>query len=329
MRLSQTLVLAATLCSLAAGCGSTPGLGFAQDIGQAPSLETMEVPTTDLPEFGVQGLGAVYRKPAGTEIAYGSDREQRLDIYGLRNGGARRPVMVYVHGGGWQVGDKRYGMQDKPRFFNAMGHVFISVNYRLARTSLPVDKRPMHPCQIRDVAAAIGWVSRNVANYGGDPGKIMLMGHSAGAHLVTLAASHGGYLAEQGLGLSAIRGVVANDSASYDLTAPEPDVRGMVANAFGTDPAVLEDATPMLQLREGRGTAPMLVLVQGRRNRVQHARKFHLATLKTDPAAPGDAFQEIRAYGYDHGGMNEAVGKTGERVVTPLVRAFCRRMLGQ
>jgi hypothetical protein len=73
----------------------------------------------------------------------------------------------------------------------------------------------------------------------------------------------------------------------------------------------------------------MLVLVQGGKDRVQHASKFHLATLKPDSAVPGDAFREIREPGYDHGGMNEAVGKAGDRVVTPLIMAFYRRMLGQ
>jgi acetyl esterase/lipase len=214
MRLGRTLALTATLCSFASGCGSTLGLPQAQAVGQSESTVTTEEASAELPAFGIQGIDAAHAKATGTEIAYGSDREQRLDVYGFRPGGARRPVMVYVHGGGWQMGDKRFGMQDKPRFFNAMGHVFVSVNYRLARPGLPVGKRPMHPCQIRDVAAAIGWVSRNMATYGGDPSKITLMGHSAGAHLVTIVASRGGYLAEQGLELSAIRGVIANDSAS-------------------------------------------------------------------------------------------------------------------
>ena len=101
-------------------------------------------------------------------------RHLSLDIYPTSQPNA--PVMIYVHGGGWRRGNKS-NVDAKPAAFNQHGFAFISMDYRLIPE---VDIAE----QVGDVTAAIAWVKSNIARYGGDPNRIFLMGHSAGAHLV-------------------------------------------------------------------------------------------------------------------------------------------------
>src|SRR3954467_578274 len=121
----------------------------------------------------------------------GGDRT-RLDVYAPGDG-KDHPVVVWVHGGAWQAGDKSQ-VQAKPRAFNGRGYVLVSVNYRF------------HPAvtykeQAGDIAQAIRWVHEHAREYGGDPGCIFLMGHSAGAHLVALVGTDHRYLEKVGLKL--------------------------------------------------------------------------------------------------------------------------------
>src|SRR5262249_51202764 len=99
-------------------------------------------------------------------------RLQALDVYAPM--GARMlPVVFWIHGGGWQTGDKSE-VNHKPQAFVDSGFVFVSTNYRL----LPdVDMGTL----TRDVAKAAGWVHAHIAGYGGDPQRLLIMGHSAGA----------------------------------------------------------------------------------------------------------------------------------------------------
>lgn len=343
MHLVRKLAASASRLALAgvlSGCAQNPMLAALETEATATSVSAEALSREGSEEIGsqIQSLGsaapaqspsALNRRRAWKDIAYGSHREQGLDVHGTLTVGARRPVLVYIHGGAWKIGDKAHGMSDKPRWANDQGWIFVSLNYRLAHPWLPEARRPMHPVQIRDVAAGLGWVYRNIARYGGDPGRIALMGHSAGAHLATLAATHPLYLKEAGLSPANIRGVVANDSASYDLTVRSdmPWLADAITNAFGSDPSILRDASPRLQLVSGTGVAPMLVLVQGEATRVGLARSFHEATVACDPGLQGDRFQQVTARGYDHARMNSAVGQRGERTVTPIIETFLKSTL--
>jgi len=263
------------------------------------------------------------------DLAYGAHRVQKLDVYGSRVTSMRRPVVVYVHGGGWRMGDKAHQMVDKPAYFNAQGYVFVSINYRLADPALPVGKRPMHPDQVRDVASSLGWVRSNIARYGGDPSRIALIGHSAGAHLAALVASNPRFLNELRFPFSSLKGVIANDTASYDLTTPQGGNNpALITNAFGTNPWILRDASPLLQVKSGQGAPAFLVFVQGGQSRIDEARAFHDASRRADPQQPGDQFEVVREPGYDHNGMNAAVGRPGERVITPVIETFLKKRFG-
>ena len=130
------------------------------------------------------------------DVAYGEHDDQRLDVYAL-NDAKRAPVMVYVHGGGWRRGDKS-AVGRKAQFFTGLGWVLVSTNYRL----LPEGK---HPTNVQDVAQALAWVHDHVAEHGGDPERIFLMGHSAGAHLAALVATDERHLKAAGKTLALLR----------------------------------------------------------------------------------------------------------------------------
>src|SRR6185312_14497017 len=108
------------------------------------------------------------------DIPYASPNHERqvLDVYAPPDA-KNLPVVFWIHGGGWQAGDKS-SVQIKPRAFTEKGYVFVSTNYRL----LPhVDMETI----VRDVAKAVRWTHDHVAEYGGDPQRLCIMGHSAGA----------------------------------------------------------------------------------------------------------------------------------------------------
>jgi len=139
-----------------------------------------------------------------------ADKLQTLDVYSPAKAKGL-PVVFWIHGGGWQTGDKSE-MYDKPKVFNGKGFVLVSTNYRL----LPkVDMETL----TRDVAKAIRWVHDHIAEFGGDPKRLFIMGHSAGAQLAALLCTDERYLKEEGLSLAIIKGCVPVDGDTYDIPA--------------------------------------------------------------------------------------------------------------
>ena len=133
-----------------------------------------------------------------------------LDVYSPPNA-KNLPVVFWIHGGGWQTGDKS-SVQIKPQAFMDKGFVFVSTNYRL----LPnVDMATI----VRDIAKSIRWVHDHIAEYGGDPERLLVMGHSAGAQLAALVCTDDRYLKAEGLSLAIIKGCVPVDGDTYDVPA--------------------------------------------------------------------------------------------------------------
>lgn len=191
------------------GPGAEPAINKASKALFAPLLESGE---------GVR---------ANLDIAYGDHARQTLDIYG---GGDLRgaPVVVYVPGGGFTGGDKRQDdsfFGNVGRFFARRGMLGVTMNYRLA---------PEHkwPTAARDIESVMGWIKANAASFGGDPSRIVLFGHSAGA------AHAGSYLFDPDIaGHRSVRAAVLA-SGVYVLRAGE--VRPNVADYFGADEATFE-----------------------------------------------------------------------------------------
>ena len=136
--------------------------------------------------------------------AFGSDEKQRLDVYAPK-GAKGAAIVIFIHGGEWTKGDKA-AVSFKPKFLNENGIVFISTNYRLS----PAVK---HPAHVSDVAAAVRWVRDHAKEFGGDPNKIVLMGHSPGCHLATLAALDPRHLAREKLEPKDLCGVTPGAAA--------------------------------------------------------------------------------------------------------------------
>jgi len=147
-----------------------------------------------------------------SNVPYLDDGHKRhvLDIHTPEKANDERlPVMFWIHGGGWQVGDKS-DVALKPKVLTERGFVFVSTNYRLL-PDVTMD------VLTHDVAASLGWVHRNIARYGGDPQRIFVGGHSAGAQLAALICTDDRYLKEQNVSFDVLIGCVPVDGDTYDI----------------------------------------------------------------------------------------------------------------
>lgn len=171
------------------------------------------------------------------------------------------PVIIYIHGGYWVMGDKG-GLSYKVKAFTSQNYIYISINYSLS----PDYQFPAHAY---DVARAFSWVKNNINKYGGNPEQIYLLGHSAGGQLAALMALDEHYLAEFGLAPPDIAGIIGLDSAGYHLPslfAAEPENQYLISWAFGDEPEDLETASPINYIKKGLNIPPFLLLVAGGRN---------------------------------------------------------------
>jgi arylformamidase len=198
------------------------------------------------------------------------DKLRTLDIY-APNGARDAAVFVFVHGGGWSKRDKdEVGSQ--PKLFNSGGMIVVSINYRLA-------PEVRHPDNAKDVAAAIAWIYKNISKSGGDPNRIVLMGHSAGSHLAALVTTDGRYLAAHGLRRNQLRGVISLDGSAFDIPDRikngSPQVAENCRRAFGESAEAQADGSPINHI-QGRDPLPPFLLVylkEGSLNQVQ-AKRF-------------------------------------------------------
>jgi acetyl esterase/lipase len=199
------------------------------------------------------------------DIPYASPGLERqvLDVYSPP-GAKNRPVVFWIHGGGWQTGDKS-SVQQKPQAFVDKGFVFVSTNYRL----LPnVDMATI----VRDIAKSIHWVHEHIAEYGGDPNRLLVMGHSAGAQLAALVCTDDRYLKAEGLSLAIVKGCVPVDGDTFDVPAiietaetrrrvhGQPQMKNGHREKFGNDPAKHRDLSAVEHVSSGKGLPPFLIL---------------------------------------------------------------------
>lgn len=240
----------------------------------------------------------------------------------------RRGIVVYVHGGGWQVGDKR-AVGAKARLFTRAGYVFASVNYRLSPS--PPDpanatrvRFPDHP---RDVAEAVVWLHRHARGFGGDRRRIALIGHSAGAHLVALVATDPSHLGRFPGPRPAISGFVPLDAGAFDVAAEirraPAGRRTLFTNAFGTPAEEARDArwAAASMLTHADPGDPRALVVNQRRRGGLAAR--YAANLGGAPDA------RVLLLDKTHMEINRDLGAPGDTSpLTPTVLRFVRSVLG-
>ena len=239
---------------------------------------------------------------------------------------ARRPVVFWIHGGGWQRGDKR-DVDVKPRFFTDRGCVFVATNYRL----LPhVDMETL----LRDVAEAVGWLHTHAADYGGDPDGIFLMGHSAGAQVAALLCTDDRYLNAVGVPFSSLLGCVPMDGDTYDVPAiietgetrrrvhGQPQLSYGHRQKFGDDPQKHITFSAVSHVRRDNLTPPFL-LIHDAGGHDTAAQAHRLATVLREAAVPVIVFAAPET---NHMAINSRLGEPDDPA-TNAVSAFMDTVL--
>lgn len=247
MRIATTALASLLAFGLLAGIGNDASAQ--QRLRQMPQQRRAASPITDLP------VGTRVQR----DIAYGNDPKQRYDVYLPARMQPGAPILFMVHGGGWRRGDKASPgvVGNKAAHWLNQGFVFVSTNNRLVPEANPMQ-------QAEDVAAAIASVQQHAGQWGADPGKTILMGHSAGAHLVMLVSTKPDLLRKAGA--QRPLGVVSLDSGALDVPTlmSQNRVPELYTNAFGSDPAFWRSVSPLQQL--DRRALPMLLVCSSTRH---------------------------------------------------------------
>jgi len=227
-----------------------------------PASDAREKLRERLRERMAERMGAEQgpKAPGSETISYGSDPLQALDIWRAKNATGPAPLIVYVHGGGWKRGSKDNATgRFKPVHYPEQGYAFASINYRLVPAAT-VEQ------QAADVASAVRKLIDRAAALGIDRRRIVLMGHSAGAHLVALVGTDERYLKGAGLSFADIAGVIPNDGAAYDVPAQMKDgppiMQATYKQAFGTDPARQKALSPTAHAAAPNAREFLLLYVQ-------------------------------------------------------------------
>lgn len=222
-----------------------------------------------------------------------SDDKDRLDIF-MPEGATNTPVVVYFHGGALQNGTKAIG-DGIAQQLAARGIGLVTANYRLSPSV-------MHPAHMEDAAAAFAWTKHNIATYGGDPNRVFVSGHSAGAYLAALLALDPQYLSAHRIGLSDIRGAIP---ISPFLFVEEHDVApSRPKTVWGTDETVWLKAsvTPYI----GSSKPPMLFIYADGDDDWRREQNQRLAAQLV---AKGNEAGVIEIEHRTHGSVNSMMGE--------------------
>jgi acetyl esterase/lipase len=241
--------------------------------------------------------------PGTVEHAYGADPKQRLDLV-KPSGIAKAPVLLFVHGGGWSIGDKAHAAGDKARWANGKGWAFASTNYRLVPQATVES-------QAADVASAVAWLRANADRQGLDPDRIVLMGHSAGAHLAALVGTDPNYLKAAGVPMSAVKGVILLDGAGYDVptqaSAEMNIVKPMYEAAFSKDPKRQAALSPTRHAAAPNVSRWLILPVASRADSQAQSKELAEALAKAGASATVVAVPDE-----SHGSLNKGLGEAGD-----------------
>jgi acetyl esterase/lipase len=228
--------------------------------------------------------------------------QQVLDVYAPAKGKGM-PIVVWIHGGGWQAGDKK-DVHHKPQAFADKGFVFVSVNYRL----LP---KATIKQMAEDVAKAIRWIHDHAQEYGGDPNTIIVAGHSAGAQLAALVCTDDRYLKAEKLSLSIIKACVPVDGDTYDVMLQIKTVEKKRADIyiikFG-DEKMQKELSSVTHVAKGKSIPPFLIL-----HVAEHPEtKLQSQTLVKVLHEAGIPAKAYPAQGKNHTTLNNDLGLPGD-----------------
>jgi arylformamidase len=255
-------------------------------------------------------LSKVQAQDVKRNIPYADPVHERqvLDVYSPRKA-KNLPVVFWIHGGGWQTGDKS-SVQIKPQVFRDKGFVFVSTNYRLLPS---VDMATI----VRDIAKSLRWVHDHIAEYGGDPKRLFIMGHSAGAQLAALICTDDRYLKAEGLSLAILKGCVPVDGDTYDVPAiietaetrrrvhGLPQAKYGHREKFGNDPAKHRDFSAVTHVAKDKGIPTFLILYVAEHPDTS-AQALRLFNALKDADVPATIFGARET---SHNKLNENLGR--------------------
>jgi arylformamidase len=267
--------------------------------------------------------GNAHAQVVTRDIPYATAHErQLLDVY-APVGAKNLPVVFWIHGGGWQTGDKTL-VALKPKAFMDAGFVFVSIQHRLLPT---VEMGTI----VRDVASALGWVHKNIASRGGDPDRLLVMGHSSGGQLAALICTDDRYAKAEGVPLTSIKGCVPVDvdipaiievaetrARAHHLPLPTYGHR----QKFGNDPAKHLDFSAVTHVAPDKGIPPFLILhIGGNPDTGAQAQRF--AAVLQAARIPAKVFAARES---THASINDNIGAADDAVTRELF-AFVARAL--
>jgi acetyl esterase/lipase len=251
---------------------------------------------------------AIPRVDRDRAYAEPKNERQTLDVYAPA-AGKQRPVIFWIHGGGWQKGDKSE-VHSKAQAFVDKGFVFASTNYRF------VPNATMQQ-MTADVAKSIRWVYDHAMEYGGDPNSIFVMGWSAGAQLAALVSTDDRYLKAEGLSLSNIKGCVPVDA---DTFYPALQIDTVEARLDGRRPSGYRTKFPegsdkelssVLYVAKDKGIPPFLILhIDGR---PESGTAIQAQVLANALRVAGVPVQVVPAEGKTHNTLNEDLGRPDDK----------------
>ncbi len=206
-------------------------------------------------------------KPTKADVPYAGTTElrQTLNVYAPAAKPTKpAPVIFWIHGGGWRGGEKTT-VQLKPKFFTDLGYVFVSTNHRYV-TAVPMNEI------FADVAESLRWTHDHAAEFGGDPNRIVIMGHSSGAQLAAYLAIDERPLKAVGLSLAMFKGCVPVDADTFDIpavielatnnrkAAGKPEPKYGHREIFGGKPELWAEYSATTHVAAGKGIPPFLIL---------------------------------------------------------------------
>ncbi|GAA4774744.1 alpha/beta hydrolase [Novosphingobium ginsenosidimutans] len=256
-------------------------------------------------------------------FAYGSDRLQQLDFYKAKGAAGPAPLVIFVHGGGWKRGSKDVaGSRYAPAHYTGLGYNYAAINYRLVPEAT-VEQ------QAADVAQSVRALLDRARELGIDRSKVVLTGHSAGAHLVALVGTDEQYLRSGGLSFRDLAGVMPNDGAAYDVAAQMKDGGPMMQDtyvqAFGTDPVRQRALSPTLQAAAPNAPRFLLIHVQ-RQDGVAQAKALEAALRQGGTTVERREFEGRGLQG--HAEINRQLGNP-DYPATAVVDAWLKSIFGR
>jgi acetyl esterase/lipase len=254
------------------------------------------------------------------EMSYGKDPLHKLDYW--RPATAGSPLMVFVHGGGWKRGDKSYSVGEKPAHYLEQGYAFASVNYRLVPANT-VEQ------EAQDVAAALAFLISRAESLGFDAQRVVLMGHSAGAHLSALVGTDMRYLEGVGLSPVSLRGIITLDGACYDVPRQIAEngniMHDTYLQSFGSDHKRQIALSPVHQAAAPNAPAFLILHVQ---------RGDGTAQSRALADALKSAGTAVKVHGFDgrglqgHAEINRRLGDPSYPA-TPVVDEWLKRVFAE